>query len=111
MIKDRGNKKWTAMMLTEHVRDMREWYESDNDVPEPEYDEYSLNALADDLNMAYQTKCHVRISYWKNKRAEIHQGQIVELLANEQMIKIRSSDYPLKIKLYLRHIIKIDILE
>jgi|GEM_PF-1035089 len=111
MLRDRGNKKWTAMMLTEHVRDIREWYESDNDVPEPAYDEFSLNALGDDLNMAYQTKADVCISYWKNKRVEKHHGQIVELLTNEQMIKIKTNDYPLKLKLYLRHIIKIDILE
>ena len=44
------------MMLIEHVRDLRDWNESDFDVPEPEYDEASLNALADDLNIAYQSK-------------------------------------------------------
>ncbi|MDN4495488.1 YolD-like family protein [Ureibacillus aquaedulcis] len=68
MLKDRGNKKWTAMMLTEHVSDLRDWYESDFDVPEPDYDEVSLSSIADDLNIAYQAKSTVRIYYWSNKR-------------------------------------------
>lgn len=107
MLKDRGNKKWTAMMLTEHVRDIREWYESDNDVPEPEYDEISLNALADDLNIAYQTKVNVCIGYWKDKRSAEYQGQIVELLPNELAIKLRTDGF--NSKLYLKHIIKVNI--
>ena len=107
MLRDRGNKKWAAMMLTEHVRDIREWYESDNDIPEPEYDEFSLNALADDLNMAYQANANVKIIYWINKRVEIHEGKVIDLLVNEQAIKFRADIY--NAKLYLQHIIKIDI--
>ena len=42
MLKDRGNKKWTAMMLTEHVAKIRKWQESAYDIPEPEYDEFKL---------------------------------------------------------------------
>ncbi len=29
MIRDRGNIKWTAMMLPEHVKLLREWQEQD----------------------------------------------------------------------------------
>ncbi|QCR33102.1 YolD-like family protein [Lysinibacillus sp. SGAir0095] len=109
MLKDRGNKKWTAMMLTEHVRDIREWYESDNDITEPQYDEFSLNALADDLNIAYQANSNISINYWKNKRSEEFHGQILELLPNDQAIKISTDDFPFK--LYLKYIIKVDIYE
>lgn len=107
MIRDRGNIKWTAMMLTEHVKEIRDWYESDNDIPEPQYDEFSLNALADDLNIAYKAKSIVRIKYWHNKRAKEYEGQIVGLLPNEQAIKIRAKD--IVTKLNLIHIIKVDI--
>lgn len=108
MIQDRGNKKWTAMMLTEHVRDIREWYESDKDIPEPQYDEASLNALADDLNIAYQEKLLVCISYWNNKRVEEYEGYIVELYPNDQAIKIKANESYFKFN--LKYIIKLDIL-
>ena len=109
MIQDRGNKKWTAMMLTEHVRDLRDWYESDNDVLEPHYDDVSLNALADDVNIAYQAKSNVRINYWKNKRSEWYQGQIIELLPNDQAIKFQIEDSISKLN--LKYIIKFDIFD
>lgn len=107
MIKDRGNIKWTAMMLTEHVREIRAWYESDNDVEEPEYDEFSINALADDLNISYETQVNVRITYWVNKRTETFEGEIVELLPNEQAIKIKSKENVYKLK--LKYIIKVHL--
>ncbi|WP_036201516.1 YolD-like family protein [Ureibacillus sinduriensis] len=107
MLKDRGNKKWTAMMLTEHVTDLRNWYESDNDIPEPEFDEFSLNSLADDLNIAFQTKSNVRITYWSNKRTENYEGEIIELLPNEQAVRIKINDY--SIKLLLKNIVKLNV--
>lgn len=94
-------------MLTEHIGELRDWYESDKDVPEPNYDEVSLNSLADDLNIAYQAKSNVGITYWKNKRSEVHEGEIVELLSNEQSIRLKSNDCIFKLK--LKHIIKVDI--
>ncbi|MFC7686819.1 YolD-like family protein [Ureibacillus sp. GCM10028918] len=94
------------MMLTEHVRDLRDWYESDFDVPEPDYDEASLNSIADDLNIAYQAKANVCIYYWSDKRVEVHEGLVVDLLVNEQAIKIQADIY--NAKLYLQHIIKLD---
>jgi len=107
MLKDRGSKKWTAMMLTEHVKDIREWYESGNDIPEPQYDEFSLNALADELNIAFQTRSTVQINYWGNKRAEKYEGQIIELLPNEQVMKLRTNEF--NILLHLKYVIKLDI--
>lgn len=103
--KDRGSIKWTALMLPEHVKEIREWYESDNDIQEPEYDEYSLNALAEDLNIAYKAKSNVRILYWINKRLESYEGQIIELFPNEQAMKIRTEDNVTKLK--LKYIIKV----
>lgn len=103
MIRDRGNKKWTAMMLTEHVKEIRDWYESDNDIPEPDYDEFDLNALAEELNIAFQTKSNVRITYWVDKREKEVEGQITDILPHEQSIKVNHT------KLMMKHIIKVDI--
>ena len=94
------------MMLIEHVRNLRDWNESDFDILEPEYDEASLIALADDLNIAYQSKTNVKIIYRVNKSLEVHEGVIVALLANEQAIKFSADIY--NATLYLQHIVKVD---
>ena len=108
MLKDRGNKKWIAMMLPEHVAKIRGWLESANDIPEPEHDEFSLNALADNINIAYQAKSVVRIFYWINKKSEIHEGYVVELLPGDQAIRIEMDGFI--VKLHLKNMIKLDIL-
>lgn len=107
MIKDRLNKKWTALMLTEHVKEIRDWYESDLDILEPQYDEFTLNSLADDLNAAYQSKSIIRIIYWVNRRTEEYEGQIVSLLPNDSAIKIKLMDNGCSFKLSLQYIIKV----
>ncbi len=107
MIRDRGNIKWTAMMLPEHVALLREWNESDQDITEPEYDEFELNVIADELNIAYQSKSNVRIKYWINKRVQEMEGQIIELLPNEQAIKIKTSNGYSRVQ--LKHILNIKI--
>lgn len=105
--RDRGSIKWTAMMLPEHVKEIRDWFNSDNDIPVPEYDEFSLNAFADDLNIAYQARSIVRVIYWVNKRLAVYEGEILELFPNEQAIKLKSKDNISKLK--LKYIIKVDI--
>lgn len=45
MIKDRGNIKWTAMMLPEHVELLREWKKEDEYKIRPEIDEQRLEEM------------------------------------------------------------------
>jgi len=42
MIRDRGNIKWTAMMLPEHVQSLREALIDENKIRKPELDEQTI---------------------------------------------------------------------
>lgn len=68
MIRDRGNIKWTAMMLPEHVKLLQEWKAQDENVEKPELDEWGLQDLSEQLQIAYANNLEVELSIWKEKR-------------------------------------------
>lgn len=45
MLKDRGNIKWTSLMLPEHVGVLRKWAEDIDKVPRPELDEQEWSEI------------------------------------------------------------------
>ncbi|WP_070121609.1 YolD-like family protein [Bacillus marinisedimentorum] len=45
MLKDRGNIKWTSLMLPEHVGKLRRWEKEDQRPQKPELDEQELELL------------------------------------------------------------------
>ena len=61
--RDRGTIKWTAMMLTEHIKLLREWYDEDNFVLEPQLDEFDFEELAHQIQTAVQMHSMVLIHY------------------------------------------------
>lgn len=78
-IKDRGIIKWQGMMLTEHVEMIRAWYEEDKHDAKPNLDETDLQLLQEELVLAAQRKCQVKMKSWKEKKFHYHIGSIQEL--------------------------------
>lgn len=56
MIKDRGNIKWTSLMLTEHRKKLKEIWDHDQDVKRPILDEQQLEVLENKIKEAIQSK-------------------------------------------------------
>src|SRR5690606_75550 len=63
-IKDRGRIKWTAMMLTEHVDMLKEWQEEDRYNSRPALNEFDLEAIFEEIQLAYKRQCDVEIRIW-----------------------------------------------
>ncbi|MDQ0427661.1 hypothetical protein QOZ98_000486 [Planomicrobium stackebrandtii] len=78
-IKDRGVIKWQGMMLTEHVDLIRAWYEEDKQEAKPDLDEYDLQLLQEELILAAQRMCQVKMKSWKDKKFHYHIGIIQKL--------------------------------
>ena len=78
-IKDRGVVKWQGMMLTEHVEMIRAWYEEDQHDAKPYLDETDLQLLQEELVLATQRKCLVKLKSWKEKKFHYDIGIIQEL--------------------------------
>ncbi|WP_017753502.1 YolD-like family protein [Calidifontibacillus oryziterrae] len=68
MIKDRGTIKWTAMMLPEHVQQLREFWNNDKRVQMPTIDEQQLEVMNDIFQLAYTEHSLLKITYYEAGR-------------------------------------------
>ncbi|MHC8516964.1 YolD-like family protein [Sporosarcina sp. ITBMC105] len=73
-IKDRGRIKWTAMMLPEHITELRDWIAEDGLTEEPELTEWDLEAIQEESERAYKRKCETLIKTWDDGKMIQHQG-------------------------------------
>ncbi|MDE0581568.1 YolD-like family protein [Planococcus sp. A6] len=78
-VQDRGALKWTALMLPEHIRMLREWKEEDNRVPKPELDEFDLHALQENIEIAIVRTCQAEIQVWKDNQLHYYTGMIISM--------------------------------
>ncbi|MDS0320891.1 YolD-like family protein, partial [Mycobacterium tuberculosis] len=85
-IKDRGRIKWTAMMLTEHVERLREWYAEDQLTERPELNEWDLQSIQEELEVAYKRQCETQIKTWEAGKIKSYRGTIKEINIHNKVI-------------------------
>jgi hypothetical protein len=76
MIKDRGRIKWTAMMLPEHVKLLRDWAHEDTYEHAKEIDEQKLEEMNSLLASAMEEHKALMITHYRNRKYELVIGQI-----------------------------------
>lgn len=64
MINDRGTKKWTSIMMPEHIRMLQEFFNEEEKVEKPILDEQELEEINFTLNEAIENNLTVQISYY-----------------------------------------------
>ncbi|MHA6259627.1 YolD-like family protein [Sporosarcina sp. CAU 1771] len=79
MIWDRGNIKWTAMMLPEHVKKLRHWQQVNEEVEKPELNEFELELISDEVTRAYASKLSVQLTYWREGKLANDYGKVIEI--------------------------------
>ncbi len=79
MLQDRGNIKWQGMMLTEHAQAVKGWLESDGLVERPTLDDWELQSLQEEIEIAYKRQCEARVTIWRKGKALLYIGKITEL--------------------------------
>jgi len=87
-LKDRGNKKWTAMMLIEHRKRLKELKEREKDREKPILDEQEKAAINFKLQKAIQKKLPVEIKYYDNKRIKTTTGVVKKVNLNRKEVII-----------------------
>ena len=92
-VRDRGSKKWVAMMLPEHVALLRQYNEDSKKVPRPQLDEWDYEALHTSLHNALISKADTRIKLWKDGEIVYKRGTIesVDLKRRRSKWEILSS--------------------
>lgn len=76
MLKDRGNKKWTPLMLPEHREALKKLWESRNDIEKPILDEQEKERLDILLQEAIRDQFTVKLLYYQNKRINTLKGKL-----------------------------------
>jgi hypothetical protein len=87
-LKDRGNKKWTAMMLPEHTAQLRQDDANYEKVKRPLLDEYDLEYIQDEINRAITLKSEVKIKLWIEGEFEFRRGTIDKVNLAKRYIEI-----------------------
>ncbi|AUD14742.1 MULTISPECIES: YolD-like family protein [unclassified Planococcus (in: firmicutes)] len=86
---DRGQLKWGALMLPEHVRMLREWEADEPSKHKPRLDEEELGLLQEEIGIAYQRQCMVEMRYWDDGPGAVS-GTIASVGLSNQTIEISS---------------------
>lgn len=88
MIRDRGGIKWTAMMLPEHVKLLRDWVKEDKYEQKKDVDEQQLEYMNDILSEAMKLDKLVTITHFRNRTYEMVIGEIHYLDEMKQELHI-----------------------
>lgn len=96
-IGDRGMKKWQGLMIPEHVRMLRDWREELRKTERPRLDELDLRLMANEIERAYKSKSHIKLTYFRDGFLENDTGIIIEI---DQFNKSLVLDNPFSTKRY-----------
>ena len=64
--RDRGNIKWNALMLPEHVKLLREWQAEDKKIAKPQLSEWQLEEMNEQLQLAYEQNLPIILNFWRD---------------------------------------------
>ena len=76
MIRDRGTKKWTALMLPEHVQKLREWHEEEHLPQKKEPDEQQYEEWNRLMAEAAAEGFPLAITFWQEGKPCTVEGVI-----------------------------------
>lgn len=79
MIRDRGRIKWTAMMLPEHVEQLREWQKEDELQIRQQPDEQQLEQWNYQIHEAAERNLQISIHYWDHETVTESKGHIQKI--------------------------------
>lgn len=100
--KDRGNKKWTAMMLIEHRKRLKELKEHEENREKPILDDQEKAVINSRLRQTLQGNHNVVINYYKNKKFKTTAGKIDKVDIINKVIWINGIKIPIENLLELK---------
>ena len=84
--RDRGNIKWNALMLPEHVKLLREWQAEDKKVAKPKLDEWQLEEMNKQLQLAYEQNLPIIINFWRDDAYYTITSKLLRFDINEKKL-------------------------
>ncbi|MBS2969520.1 YolD-like family protein [Metabacillus sp. KIGAM252] len=107
MIRDRGNIKWTSMMLPEHVKLLRQWKEEERYTAKPEMDEQQLEQFNEIICIAMENHHPLRFTVHEHEQLVPYTGYIHFFDQLEQAIRIINAEGKRQ-TILLKNVVKIE---
>ncbi|WP_277585826.1 YolD-like family protein [Psychrobacillus antarcticus] len=98
-LQDRGNKKWVAMMLTEHVSMLREYGKEIKREPRPDLDEWDYDEINNTLDMAIKSKADTKVKLWRDGAFIYNRGIVESVDLRRRVIELEDPFTLLQLKL------------
>lgn len=98
-LQDRGNKKWVAMMLPEHVSLLREYGKEIKREPIPELDEWDYDAIQHTLDTAIKSKADTKVKLWRDGAFFYNRGIVESVDLRRRVIELEDPFSLLQLKL------------
>ncbi|SPT98451.1 YolD-like protein [Lysinibacillus capsici] len=76
MLHDRGNMKWTSMMLPEHLKLIKEWKREQFNDKKRELTEWELEEIEQTIQRAFKLQQLVRLTLWNNHKLHNEVGKV-----------------------------------
>ncbi len=89
-VQDRGSKKWTSLMLPEHVERIRSLNEELRQDKKPRLDDLELSLISEEIGRAYESKSTIRLAYWRDGYIRLDYG--VPTLIDVSLKKVTIAD-------------------
>jgi YolD-like protein len=89
LIRDRGNFKWTSLMLPEHVKELRSYiHEEYYDMPEPGLDEQQMVEMNEVMLEVMEYNVPLVLIVYRNKRLSSFSGHIHYMDTHNMQLRI-----------------------
>lgn len=75
-VKDRGTKKWTSIMMPEHIEKLEEMWTEQNHESMPELDEQQIQENEINIQEALQDDLKINIKYFANNKYKNIEGHL-----------------------------------
>jgi len=104
MLRDRGTKKWTSIMMPEHAKMLEHiWSESEHK-DKPILDEQQLIENEMSLQEAIQNDLEIEVTYFKDHDLHTAKGEVLFIQTQNRYLRLDN------IKVKLDDIIEVDVL-
>lgn len=86
MINDRGTKKWTALMMPEHIEMLNRMWKELEHKEQPILDEHQIEENAMKLQLAIHDNLTVEVKYFKDHDFNTVRGKILSIVSNDYLM-------------------------
>ncbi|AIF42145.1 YolD-like family protein [Virgibacillus sp. SK37] len=93
MVNDRGNIKWTSIMMPEHINLLKQIWEEKDHKKKPVLDEQQVNEINMKLQLAIHNDLNIIIEYYKDHDYHKINGKLKNVDSMRKFLQLNDSNF------------------